>query len=134
MNVTWLKHLSCVNKKIFMSSIWEKYSSCPFQIRLYEFEPNIPLTSRGNLAFLRKWSKRRKSRWLSLHIKHILSLQVDPALLLSLGFSEGRKAEPVLNFRTKFRYANVLKGSAIEKGCRIASKPHTLKLNKIRKI
>lgn len=61
----------------------------------------------------------------------MLSLQVDPPLLLRFG---GRKAEPVLDFSTKFRYANALKGCTIEKGCHIASKPHTLKLNKIRKI
>lgn len=44
-----------------------------------EEQQTIPLTSRGNLAFLSKWGRGLgvegvRSRWLSLHIKHTLSL------------------------------------------------------------
>lgn len=49
-------------------------------------------------------------------------------------FHWGRRAEPVLNFRTKFRYANVLKRIRDWKRMPHCLKAHTLKPNKIRKI
>lgn len=116
-------------RALLMLSIWEG-------VQGYELWWTVDQRNNKVLSISQKTGvkerERKKTKSLSLPIKHILSLQVNPALLCS--FWEGRKAEPVLSFSTKFRYANGLKGYTIEKGCYIASKPHTLKLNKIRKI